>query len=141
MQVFLPSEFTENNAMFLDDKRLNKQIVELTQLLVGMYNIDVLNVPTDKIGFSNHPIFKYYNQSMEYRAFLYYCLINDCIKQVKPAYIKGNIVDNSIFYTTKYQELLTSKWFEEIDNGTMPKFTYRGAPNFFTIAYMERKKR
>ena len=127
-----------------------------------MYNIDVLNVPTNKIGFSNHPVFKYYNQSMEYRAFLYYCLmstcneyyfrfskyhnsifviegieklnvegflpdvndlrkLNDCIKQVKPAYIKGNIVDNSIFYTTKYQELLTSKWFTEIDNGTKPK--------------------
>ena len=54
MQVFLPSEFTEENAMFLDDKRLNKQIVELTQLLVGMYNIDVLNVPTNKRGEINY---------------------------------------------------------------------------------------
>ena len=68
MQVFLPSEFTENNAMFLDDKRLNKQIVELTQLLVGMYNIDVLNVPTNKNSW--YKIFRYkYNKRCKSNAY------------------------------------------------------------------------
>lgn len=51
MQTFLPHEFFLDCAQVLDNKRLNKQIVECQQILNCLYN-------PEKKGWSNHPAVK-----------------------------------------------------------------------------------
>ena len=60
MQVFLPYEDNlKNCAQSLDDSRLNKQIVELCQILTVQYNIRYSQNPN--IGYASHPVVQQYN--------------------------------------------------------------------------------
>lgn len=60
MQVFLPYENDlQKSAQSLDDVRLNKQIVELCQILTIQYNIRYGK--SALIGYADHPIVRQYH--------------------------------------------------------------------------------
>lgn len=58
MNIFRPFEDARKCAEVLDDKRLNKQILECWQI----YNINkkLDEDPTAKVGYANHPVVKFY---------------------------------------------------------------------------------
>lgn len=55
MQIFRPFESHEETAQFLDDVRLNKQIVEAYQIaLLSLKKLEL--IPAVKMGYQNHPM-------------------------------------------------------------------------------------
>lgn len=62
MNVFLPYERDlKRSVQCLDDLRLNKQILECLQL-INTYRDKVLN-HQEKVGYSNHPVYKHFTSS------------------------------------------------------------------------------
>ena len=62
MQVFLPyAENLEKSAQSLDDIRLNKQIVEVCQILTAQYNLRYSQ--NAAVGYANHPVVQQYGTS------------------------------------------------------------------------------
>ena len=56
MQTFLPdSQSFNGNAVVLDNKRLNKQVLEAWQLLLTITRLDPKNNDRDPKGWANHP--------------------------------------------------------------------------------------
>jgi hypothetical protein len=66
MQIFRPFKEHEESAKFLDDRRLNKQIVEAYQLAqLSLRKLGLL--PYEKLGYLNHPMSIYiYNEGKPY---------------------------------------------------------------------------
>ena len=76
MNIFLPYENNINKSVqALDDKRLNKQILECKQLLslaVSEYNKEDIS----KRGYRNHPIYVHYKHNLDFLSLYgYYCCL------------------------------------------------------------------
>lgn len=70
MNLFLPEEKVCDSVIALDDKRLNKQIVECKTML------SIIDEHRTG-GYANHPVTKYYSN---YPAFLYYYGLTACLE-------------------------------------------------------------
>lgn len=159
MNIFLPYENNiKKSVQALDDRRLNKQILECKQLLtlaVSEYNKEDIS----KRGYRNHPIYVHYKHNLEFLSLYgYYCCLeysyrfkkkhsihdyfND--KRIKynrlqmfcfyvPFYMEGSKGSNNCIRTTSnvsklYQNKLINKW----DNDKNPKWTNRNIPEFYS---------
>lgn len=98
MQTFLPFENFNESAHCLDNKRLNKQIIEAYQIL------------TDKVHNKNHPAVLMW---ADYKGFLYEYII-ECCTEYKIRFDKTHSVFNSINYCSNFYTSLNNNrpfWF------------------------------
>jgi hypothetical protein len=83
MQTFLPYADFENSALALDNKRLNKQILECYQIL------KVLSNPDPRAGWRNHPAVKMWRGSE-------FILLNYTMAMVRQANVRGIKTDKNL---------------------------------------------
>ena len=79
MQIFRPFESHAQTAQFLDDVRLNKQIVEAYQIAILCLKRMEL-VPAEKMGYNHHPMVDFiFNQEKPYipDLMIYIKVLND----------------------------------------------------------------
>ena len=76
MNIFLPYENDIlKSVQSLDDKRLNKQILECKQLL-SLAIDEKLGLDIKKRGYRNHPIYVHYKHNLEFLSLYgYYCCL------------------------------------------------------------------
>lgn len=153
MNLFLPYEMNvRQSVMALDDKRLNKQILECQTLL-------------DKdSGYKNHPVYVFYKDNPQFIAYygLQACkeytyrfgkrhslqnLFEDEFSKYSllevapvftPYYMEGSINTKDCIRTTDnvselFQTKLRNKWNNDIANDRKPKWTKRQIPSFYQI--------
>ena len=158
MNIFLPYEDNiPKSTQSLDDKRLNKQILECYQLLknaIKEINGEEVN------GYKNHPIYVHYKDNplfigyygawacMEYKKrfnkehkldnFFGWFAVAHLIKGGKyiPFYMEGSKGQSNYIRTTEnvselYQLKLCSKWDNDKAKGRPPKWTNRETPSFY----------
>ena len=160
MNIFLPYE---NNIGLsvesLDDKRLNKQILECKQLL-SLAIDEKACVNISKRGYRNHPIYTHYKDNLKFlsiygylccREFQYrfdknHSLHNyfydlwimyskyDMRTSYTPFYMEGSKGQSNYIRTTEnvsqlYQRKLVDKWINSKYN---VKWTNRDIPKFFS---------
>ena len=154
MNIFLPYETDiTKSVQALDDKRLNKQILEVKQ---------ILDVTMGKsAGYANHPVTQWYKK---YPKFLIEYFAN-CLTEYKfrfgkehkytdigrkylpiigfgiyikwePYYAEGSKSNPNYIRTTKnvsklFQQKLCNKWHNDITKGRPPKWTNRRKPEFW----------
>ena len=156
MNIFLPYENDiVKSVQSLDDKRLNKQILECYQLLSNAIKEKNGGVV---VGYKNHPIYVHYKGSIKFLAYYgweccyeYYLRFNKphklCLEFVKigyhspyyhytPFYMEGSKNSPNCIRTTDnvselYQKKLIDKWDTDKAKGRNPKWTNRGAPEFY----------
>jgi len=161
VQVFLPyADNLEKSAQSLDDGRLNKQIVELCQIITTQYNLRYSQ--NAAIGYANHPVVRQYNTGcgiaflLDYGAALcaeyefrtgkkqqgYFTLMGlkaeysalellNANPQRSPAiYIKGQLGKDQII-TTEHVSVLYQKLLSEKWSSEIPKWTKRQPPEFY----------
>lgn len=156
MNIFLPYEFSVHlSVASLDDKRLNKQILETYQ---------ILQVATgNSIGYKNHPITKHYLKFPEFlNSYGYECCFeywyrfrkhHKLEKKFKfnlnysfiPFYAAGPAKTSECIRTTEnvgelYRQKLISKWNLDKVKGNSPKWTNREIPDFYIKSYIETSK-
>ena len=159
MNIFLPYEDNlVESVKALDDLRLNKQILEVYQLLTNAineyYGIEIK-------GYKNHPLYVFYKEN---RSFLCYYGIRCCFeyeyrfdkehrlknkfrtKQIiydfkynppyTPYYMEGSKGQPNYIRTTEnvselFQQKLIKKWENDKAKGRPPKWTNRDVPQFY----------
>lgn len=156
MNIFFPSLNFKECAQILDDKRLNKQILECKQIL----NMILKKKEDDsyKSPYLHHPVVvNYFNQEhhiVEYalamcREFkfrfgkihsLYWWFISHMTParaDFEPIYAEGSKhhilcirEKRPTWIIALFQAKLTQKWNNDILNGRPPKWTNRKRPNF-----------
>ena len=164
MNIFLPYE---NNISLsiesLDDRRLNKQILECKQLL-SLAVDEKSGIDISKRGYRNHPIYTHYKSNINFLGYYGYmcCLeyqqrfnkrhsIQDyfMVYNLKhiinsngyiPFYAEGSKGQPNYIRTTEnvsqlYQRKLVDKWINSKYN---VKWTNRDIPKFFS-KYMKEK--
>ena len=140
MQVFITHpESLMQSAIDLDDRRLNKQILEAWQIINGQWK--------------KHPVSKHYHNSTilsdylkilckeyEFRFDKQHNLylmeyFTNATKKVEPFYIKGRknrdqvITNNNV--GELYRQLLGYKWIIDKLKGNEPKWTKRKKPTWY----------
>jgi hypothetical protein len=164
MNIFLPYEFNIiSSVISLDDKRLNKSIIETYQLLSNA----IKEQNGEKIkGYKNHPIYVHYKENIGFLAvygqqccreyhirfgkchklnqpFWEVCYSTDSLNYV-PFYMEGSKGQPNYIRTTEnvselYQQKLCKKWDSDKANGRPPKWTNREIPSFY-INFLEKQK-
>lgn len=97
MQTFLPYKDFTKSAQALDNKRLNKQILEGYQIL------KVLGNPDPKAAWRNHPAVKMWRGS-EYTLFFY---VNEMVNE---ANIRGIKTDKNVENLTNLYNAQSYQW-------------------------------
>lgn len=162
MNIFLPYENEiEKSVEALDDRRLNKQILECYQLLVSA----IKEVNGEEIkGYKNHPIYKHYKKNIPFliaygdtcadeyyyrfhrrhglalrfaEALLDYYVIKGYVVY-EPFYMEGSKGQPNFIRTTEnvselYQRKLILEWDNDKANGRPPKWTNREVPIFYKL--------
>lgn len=160
MNIFLPYENDiSKSVQSLDDKRLNKQILECKQLL-SLAIDEKLGLDISKRGYRNHPIYVHYKYDLEFLSLYgYYCCLEYKYRFYKehsmykyfddrriqfnglqmfttyvPFYMEGQKGKPNCIRTTEnvsslYQNKLINKWL--FDKYTV-RWTNRDFPEFFT---------
>ena len=160
MNIFLPyEEDIERSVRSLDDKRLNKSILECKQLLINALKEEMGYCIT---GYKNHPIYLHYKSNpyflatygykccVEYQyrfhkshslthQFMTYISIEEIdIERVSytPFYMEGSKNSPNSIRTTenvseRYQKKLIDKWDTDKAKGRPPKWTNREIPIFY----------
>lgn len=166
MNIFLPYENDIlKSVQSLDDKRLNKQILECKQLL-SLTIDEKSGLDIRKRGYRNHPIYMHYKQYPNFIGYYAYmcCMeyeyrfhkkhsMSDffigynlkyilCDKTYVPFYMEGQKGKPNCIRTTEnvsslYQNKLINKWL--FDKYTI-RWTNRDFPEFFTKWKKERMK-
>ena len=160
MNLFVPYEDIEKSVRALDDKRLNKQILECYQILqVALGN---------SRGYENHPVVKHYiaypngclfcavlacrkylyrfNKTHKYHDFFDYVFDNvELIAPYKNRHYSLNYIyveypatdprcireTDTERVTALFRDKLVRKWKRDIENRRPPRWTKRGAPEFW----------
>ena len=151
MNIFLPyEEDIEKSVQSLDDRRLVKQVMECKILL------DI--ALGKKSGYANHPVSKHYK---DFPAFLIQYGLASCKEYEHrynkthqylpyflereeantppnyiPYYAAGSIKSPDCIRTTDnvsvlFQQKLIQKWDDDTGKGRAPKWTNRGAAEFY----------
>ena len=160
MNIFLPYENSvEQSIASLDDRRLNKQILECKQLL-SLAIDEVSGIDVSKRGYRNHPIYTHYKDNLRFlslygylccREFQYRFDKNHSLHNhfydlwvmynrynmktsYTPFYMEGSKGKPNYIRTTEnvsslYQNKLVNKWINSKYN---VKWTNRNVPKFFT---------
>ena len=155
MNLFMPYEDITKSVQALDDKRLNKQILECYQILqvaIGRSH-----------GYENHPVVKHYKN---YADFVFTYAIECCkewrcrFNQIPAIHASFSVIavfdDVKIIdevpillyaeypatdprciretdtdkVTQLFRDKLIRKWKQDIENGRPPKWTKREKPSF-----------
>lgn len=167
MNIFLPYEKNINKSVIsLDDKRLNKAVLETYQLLSNA----IKESKGEEIkGYKNHPIYLWYKNSYQ---FLFEYGLMCCLEysyrfnkthsleiefhklsyefpmrmvaKYTPYYMEGSKGHPSYIRTTEnvsklYQQKLCKKWNSDKAKGRPPKWTNREIPSFY-IKFLEKQK-
>ena len=159
MNIFMPYEDITKSVRALDDKRLNKQILECYQILqVALGNSH---------GYENHPVVRHY---VRYPICCELYALDCCIEYMfrfgvqhkYSNFFEGvsyeELISNKNRYpfcdtflyaeyqafdprcireidtervTALFRDKLVRKWKQDIKNGRPPKWTNRGAPEFW----------
>lgn len=165
MNIFLPYENDiEKSVMSLDDKRLNKQILECKQLL-SLAIDEKACVDISKRGYKNHPIYTHYKYDLKFLSLYgYYCCLEYKFRFNKehsihkyfddkrieynrlqlfttylPYYMEGSKGKPNYIRTTSnvghlYRMKLIEKW---VMDKRQPKWTNREVPSFY-VEYLNR---
>ena len=169
MNIFLPYETNfRASVRALDDKRLNKQLLECYQLI---NNVIKERKGEKVVGYKNHPIYLHYKQyfqalilyawncCMEYLDrfekfhalhnqinWLYLTEVDTSIAiPFTPFYMQGSKGQPNYIRTTEkvselYQNRLIEKWENDKANGRQPKWTNQEPPIFYKY-YLNKKQR
>lgn len=156
MNIFLPSLNFKECAEILDDKRLNKQILECKQILSmilkkkedASYNSPYLHHPV-VINYFNqeHHVVEYalamckefnYRFNKQHSLRLWFIShTTPARSDFEPIYAQGskNAIDcirekRPDWIIALFQARLTQKWNSDLLNGRPPKWTNRKRPNF-----------
>ena len=97
MQTFLPYKDFNKTARVLDNKRLNKQILECYQIL------KVLNNPDPRAGWRNHPAVKMW-RGYEKKLFEY------TMAMVKEANVRNIKTDKNVENLTVLRDATLANW-------------------------------
>ena len=148
MNIFLPYENNVfKSVMSLDDRRLNKQILECTQILNAIEKIK----SGEKGGYINHPVVQFYKDNSKFvNHYGYACCevyefiskkrhklagnfnVLTCPKYI-PYYMEGSLGQPNYIRTTNnvsalFQEKLTNKWNND---KIKPTWENREIPDFY----------
>lgn len=125
MNIFLPYEFElKKSVEALDDKRLNKQIIECIQLLNAYERV---KKGEGKVGYSRHPIFLHYTQDMLHISMVVkYC--NDCCIEYFYRFNKLHKLEGTMLF---YKNIYHENW-ENIEIAYQPYYMEGslGQPNY-----------
>lgn len=96
MQVFLPYKDTFKTAIVLDNRRLNKQIIEINQILNAIYG--------HSNGWKNHPVTKMYSNNTLFLEYFIEVLKNIKDKKNDIAKEYSKLANNNlpVFITQEY---------------------------------------
>lgn len=168
MNIFLPYENDlRKSVQSLDDKRLNKSILEVYQLLSNA----IKEQSGEQIkGYKNHPIYLHYKNNLPFLMFYgYNCcveyqyrfhkkhklmlnfmsaiLLYGAVEQnlkFTPFYMEGSKGQPNYIRTTEnvselYKKKLIDKWDNDCAKNRPPKWTNCTPPTFYTFRFIDDK--
>lgn len=116
MNIFRPFEDVRQCVKVLDNKRLNKQILECWQI----YNINkkLDEDPTAKVGYANHPVVKFYR---DYPSFVLHYAYTACLEY----WLRNNCTDHKLHKRIMHPYFIYTD-FEQANLTTPPNFYCEG---------------
>lgn len=153
MNLFFPYPDIDRSVRALDDLRLNKQILECYQM--------VKVATGNSSGYATHPVIKHYcryplfvarygreccyeysvRSGKNHRLASYFDMMVRILPDVTPIvylYAEYPVTDPRCIRETNtesvlrlFQEKLIRKWLADIEKGRPPRWTKRGAPEFW----------